>query len=60
VDALPGSLGQALQALEQDTVLLISLGAARARAYIAVKQAEWSALREVSLEEEVNMLAERY
>jgi glutamine synthetase len=60
VDMLPGSLGQALAALEQDAVLLASLGAARARAYIAVKKAEWDALKEVSLAEEVQLLAERY
>jgi glutamine synthetase len=60
VDMLPGSLGQALAALEQDAVLLASLGAARARAYIAVKKAEWDALKEVSLAEEVQRLAERY
>jgi glutamine synthetase len=60
VDALPGNLEQALDALEQNAVLLDSLGAARARAYIAVKRMEWAALKEVSLEDEVHMLAERY
>ncbi|MDN8836987.1 hypothetical protein Q0M54_14435, partial [Staphylococcus aureus] len=59
-DPLPASLGQALDALREDTVLLGSLGPARARAYLAVKQMEWEALKELSLEEEVRLLAERY
>jgi glutamine synthetase len=60
VDLLPSSLGQALAALAQDAVLLASLGTARARTYMAVKKTEWDALKEMSLEEEVKMLAERY
>lgn len=59
-DPLPTSLGQALDALREDTVLLGSLGPARARAYLAVKQMEWEALKELTLEEEVRLLAERY
>jgi len=57
---LPSSLGQALEALRQDAILLESLGSARAKAYLAVKQMEWEALKDLSLEEEVAMLAERY
>lgn len=60
IDPLPMSLGQALEALKADAVLLESLGAARAKAYQAVKQMEWAALKDLSLEEEVRMLAERY
>lgn len=59
-DPLPTSLGQALDALKEDPVLLESLGPARARAYLAVKQMEWEALKDLSLEEEVRLLAERY
>jgi glutamine synthetase len=60
IERLPQSLGHALGALEADKVLLGSLGAARARAYLAVKRMEWEALRELSLADEVALLAERY
>lgn len=59
-EPLPTSLGQALDALREDAVVLESLGPARARAYLAVKQMEWEALKDLSLEEEVRLLAERY
>jgi glutamine synthetase len=60
IDALPQSLGRALDALAADTALRDSLGSARARAYLAVKRMEWEALRDLSLADEVTMLAERY
>lgn len=60
VDLLPNTLGQALQALARDQVLLEAFGTARAQAYLAVKQAEWVALKDMSLADEVNLLAERY
>jgi glutamine synthetase len=57
---LPTDLGVALTGLRDDEVLLAALGAARARAYLAVKDAEWEGLRELSLADEVALLAERY
>jgi glutamine synthetase len=57
---LPRSLGEALEALAADKTLCESLGSARARAYLAVKRMEWEALRDLSLADEVAMLAERY
>ncbi len=57
---LPGTLGEALDALEQDGVLLGALGSERAQAYLAVKRAEWEALRGYGLDQEVRLLAERY
>ena len=57
---LPRSLGEALEALAADKMLCESLGSARARAYLAVKRMEWEALRDLSLADEVAMLAERY
>jgi glutamine synthetase len=60
VDLLPQSLEQALDAFERDTVLRDSFGPARTRAYLAVKRMEWEALRNLSLADEVRMLAERY
>jgi glutamine synthetase len=59
-DRLPQSLGEALDALARDEVLLASLGRERARAYLAVKLMEWEALRGLSLADEVELLAERY
>lgn len=60
VRVLPGSLGEALEHLQKNQVLLDALGSARAKAYLAVKKMEWEALKDVSLEDEVKMLAERY
>ncbi len=57
---LPTSLGEALTALQKNTVLLDALGRDRAKAYTAVKTMEWNTLKDVALEEEVKMLAERY
>jgi glutamine synthetase len=60
IERLPKSLGEACDALARDRVLLDSLGPARARAYLAVKLMEWEALRDLSLADEVELLAERY
>jgi glutamine synthetase len=60
VHALPTSLGEALEALQNNKVLLDALGSERAKAYLAVKKMEWEALKDVTLEDEVKMLAERY
>jgi len=60
IHLLPRSLGEAIEALDADTVLRSSMGQARARAYLAVKRMEWEALRDLSLQDEVAMLAERY
>jgi glutamine synthetase len=60
VHALPTSLGQALEELQKDKVLLEALGAERAKTYSAVKKMEWEALKDVTLEDEVKLLAERY
>jgi glutamine synthetase len=60
IHALPSSFGEALHALRQDEVLLEALGAARAKAYLAVKEMEWEALKDIPLEREVELLLERY
>jgi glutamine synthetase len=60
IEPLPRSLGEALEALVADKMLCESLGSARVRAYLAVKRMEWEALRDLSLADEVAMLAERY
>jgi glutamine synthetase len=60
VYVLPSNLGEAIQHLENNSVLLEALGSERAKAYLAVRKMEWEALKDVSLEDEVKMLAERY
>jgi glutamine synthetase len=60
VRPLPSSLGNALKELEKNQVLLEALGSERAKTYLAVKKMEWEALKDVTLEDEVKMLAERY
>ncbi|WP_161880969.1 glutamine synthetase family protein [Deinococcus alpinitundrae] len=60
IEALPSSLAGAIAALEQDEVLLSALGSERARTFLAVRRAEWAALKDLGLPEEVRLLAERY
>jgi glutamine synthetase len=60
VHALPASLGEALEALKKNQTLLNALGNERVRTYLAVKNMEWGALKDITLEDEVKMLAERY
>jgi glutamine synthetase len=60
IDRLPQNLGQAIDALHKNTVLLEAMGAELARSYIAVRQHEWDNLKDLKLAEEVELLAERY
>jgi len=57
---LPVSFGDALLHLENDTVIMRALGNELARAYIGVKNAEWDALKDLTLDEEVQLLLEKY
>ena len=60
IERLPQTLGQSIMALQQDTVLLDALGDPFAATYIAVRQAEWAAMKDYSLKDEVALLLERY
>jgi glutamine synthetase len=60
IDLLPQDLGAAIEALCKDEVLLNAMEGELARSFVAVRQKEWEALRELSLEEEVRLLCERY
>lgn len=60
IDLLPQNLGDAIDALKKDDVLLSALGAPLARSFIAVRENEWEFLREKRLREEVSLLLERY
>jgi glutamine synthetase len=60
IDLLPQNLGEAIDAFCKDEVLLEALGEALAKSFIAVRQSEWEALKDMSLEDEVALLVERY
>ena len=60
IDLLPQTLGEAIDALSNDNVLLNAMGSALAKSYAAVRQNEWDNLKDLSLEQEVALLAERY
>ncbi|MBE9177806.1 glutamine synthetase [Oculatella sp. LEGE 06141] len=60
IDRLPDSLGQAIAHLTQDDLLLQALGAELAQAFLAVRTAEWQAMKGMVLEEEIKLLLERY
>lgn len=60
IDLLPQSLDQSIAALGQNKVLQAALGNAFAPTYLAVRQAEWDAMKDFTLEEEVKLLLERY
>lgn len=60
IDRLPLNLGEAIASLRQDPILLEALGPKLATAFLAVRQAEWNALKDMELEAEVKLLLERY
>lgn len=60
IDLLPTHLGQAIEHLSKDEVLLQALGTELAQAYLAVRKAEWEAMKDLELEAEVKLLLERY
>jgi glutamine synthetase len=60
VDPLPTKLGDAIDHLSRDQTLLSALGVELARAYLAVRKAEWEALKGMDLEKEANLLRGRY
>lgn len=60
IQRLPETLGVAIEHLTRDEVLQDALGPALAKAYIAVRRAEWEAMQGYSLDDEVALLLERY
>jgi glutamine synthetase len=57
---LPANLSGALNQFASDTLLIKALGTEFAQAYLAVRHAEWQALKGLELADEVKMLLERY
>ncbi|NET56684.1 MAG: glutamine synthetase [Symploca sp. SIO2E6] len=60
IDLLPSNLAQSLEQLNNNQVLLGAFGQELAQAYIAVRQAEWEAMNNLTLEEEVKLLLNKY
>jgi glutamine synthetase len=60
IERLPTALGESIEQLSGDKVLLDALGTELAQAYLAVRKAEWEAMKDLELEEEVKLLLERY
>ncbi|MDJ0726367.1 MAG: hypothetical protein QNJ38_14745 [Prochloraceae cyanobacterium] len=60
ISRLPQNLGEAIDRSSSDRLLLDALGPELSRAYLAVRRAEWEAMKEMELEEEVKLLLERY
>ncbi len=60
IDLLPTNLGESIEQLRADQVLLNALGSELAQAYLAVRKAEWEAMKDFELEAEVKLLLERY
>jgi glutamine synthetase len=59
-DPLPVTLGEAIAELERDEVLRDALGEPLAASYLAVRRAEWMAMKDVPVEEEIRQHLLRY
>ncbi|MCK9151190.1 glutamine synthetase family protein [Methanobacterium alcaliphilum] len=60
VAALPSDLKQAIINLENDQIILDSMGSRLSKAYIAVKKAELEFFKDLSMDEEVGFLLEKF
>lgn len=60
IELLPTNLGESIEQLSTNELLLNSLGKELAQVYLAVRQAEWEAMKDLELEAEVKLLLERY
>ncbi len=60
IDHLPSNLGEAIAHLQQNDVLLNALNPELSQAFLAVRQAEWEAMKDWELEREIKTLWTRY
>ena len=60
IKSLPSKLENAIEELEEDKIIMDAMGEKLSRAYIAVKKAELETLKNFKLEEEVELLLEKY
>jgi len=60
IDPLPSSLGEAIAHLSHNDTLLNAFNPELSRAFLAVRKAEWQAMKDLELREEVELLWQRY
>jgi glutamine synthetase len=60
IERLPTNLGKAISHLQENDVLLKALNSQLSQAFLAVRQAEWEAMKDWELEQEVKTLWARY
>ncbi len=60
ISLLPQSLGESMANLEKDDLLINALGPALSKAYLGVKKAEIDYFKDLTMEEEVELLLEKY
>ena len=60
IDQLPTVLGKSILHLQRDQVLLDAFGSDLAKAFLAVRRAEWETMKDWSQQMEVDLLLERY
>ncbi len=60
IERLPSNLGETIAHLQKNDVLLQALNPKLSQAFLAVRQAEWSAMKDWDLEQEVKTLWGRY
>lgn len=60
IDPLPHQLSLAIDHLKQNSVLQAALGEQLAQTYLAIRRAEWKAMKDQSLAAEVRQLIHRY
>jgi len=57
---LPTTLGEAISELERDAMLRSALGEPLAMSYLAIRRAEWMAMKDLSVDEEIRQHLLRY
>ena len=60
IERLPSNLGSAIARLQENNLLLQALNSELSQAFLAVRQAEWAAMKDWELEQEVKTLWARY
>jgi glutamine synthetase len=60
IDLLPQNLGEAIDHFKQNNILLNALNPQLSQAFLAVRQAEWQAMKDWELEAELKLLLEKY
>jgi Glutamine synthetase len=60
IKTLPSKLEKAIKELEKDKVIMEAMGKKLSKAYTAVKKVELESIKNLRLEEEVELLLEKY